>query len=235
MLWTEEQTNAIDARGCNLLVSAAAGSGKTAVLVERIIGLLIRDGVDIDRLLVVTFTQAAAAEMRARISRALLDALSEETGTEDWMRRQLNLLGRASISTIHAFCTDIVRSHFHLIDIDPHFRIADAVESDLLKLETIEELMELEYEKGHPDFLGLVERFGSSRSDQGLQDILLHTHSFIQSQPNPLQWLMEKVLAFDASEDDFENNKLMETMKWQVVLQLESARDRFNEALALSV
>jgi ATP-dependent helicase/nuclease subunit A len=111
MAWTEDQARAIEARDCNLLVAAAAGSGKTAVLVERIIGLLVRDGIDIDRLLVVTFTQAAAAEMRERISRALMEALNGEPGQEDSLRRQLNLLNRASISTIHAFCTDVVRSH----------------------------------------------------------------------------------------------------------------------------
>ncbi|NLW90587.1 MAG: helicase-exonuclease AddAB subunit AddA [Syntrophomonadaceae bacterium] len=236
MIWTDEQTQAIDARGCNLLVSAAAGSGKTAVLVERIIGLLVRDGVDIDRLLVVTFTQAAAAEMRARISRALMEVLTEDSSSEERMRRQLNLLGRASISTIHAFCTDVVRSNFHVIDIDPHFRIADAAESDLLKQETIDEFMEMEYEKGHPAFLGLVDRFGSSRSDKGLQDILLQTHSFIQSQPQPLEWLLEKVKAFATSEEDFfESNILMITMKRQICLQLETARDRFNEALAIAM
>lgn len=234
MIWTDEQADAIKARGCNLLVSAAAGSGKTAVLVERIIGLLINDGVDIDRLLVVTFTQAAAAEMRARISRALLELLAQEPDSQDSLRLQLNLLGRASISTMHAFCTDLVRSHFHLIDIDPHFRIADATETDLLKMETIDEFMELEYEKADPLFLGLVERFGSTRSDQGLQDILLQTHNFIQSQPEPLEWLQEKVAAFAVPEEYSDNNILQTTMKRQVTLQLEAARDRFREALKLS-
>lgn len=233
-MWTEDQTKAIEARGCNLLVSAAAGSGKTAVLVERIIGLLVRDGVDIDRLLVVTFTQAAAAEMRSRISRTLIEALGQENGQEERLRRQLNLLNRASISTIHAFCTDVVRSHFHLIDIDPHFRIADAGESELLKLEAIEELMEIEYEKARPEFLGLVERFGGSRSDQGLQDILLQTHTFIQSQPRPLEWLQEKVKAFDLQHTDIEKTELLVVLKRQIGLQLQAARDRFAEALAVS-
>jgi len=235
MVWTEDQTKAIEARGCNLLVSAAAGSGKTAVLVERIIGLLIRDGVDIDRLLVVTFTQAAAAEMRSRISRTLIEALGRANGEEERLRRQLNLLNRASISTIHAFCTEVVRSHFHLINIDPHFRIADAGESELLKLETVEELLEIEYEKAIPEFLGLVERFGSSRSDQGLQDILLQTHTFIQSQPQPLEWLREKVNAFDIQHTDIEKTRLVMTLKRQIRLQLQAARDRFSEAMAVSI
>jgi len=233
MLWTDDQARAINARGCNLLVSAAAGSGKTAVLVERIIGLLIRDGVDIDRLLVVTFTQAAAAEMRARISRALMESLGGDAGHEEGLRRQINLLNRASISTIHAFCTDVVRSHFHLIDIDPHFRIADTAESELLKLETVEELLELEYEKANSEFIGLVERFGSSRSDQGLQDILLQTHNFIQSQPKPLEWLAEKVNAFKLAEHNAEDYIVMMTMKRQITMQLQAARDRFQEALVI--
>lgn len=234
MVWTEDQSKAIAARGCNLLVSAAAGSGKTAVLVERIIGLLLEDGIDIDRLLVVTFTQAAAAEMRSRISRTLVDALGQENGQEARLRRQLNLLNRASISTIHAFCTEVVRSHFHLINIDPRFRIADAGESELLRLESVEELMEAEYEKATPEFLGLVERFGSSRSDQALQDILLQTHTFIQSQPRPLEWLREKINTFDLQQTDWEKTNLLAILKRQIRLQLQAARDRFSEALAIS-
>jgi len=234
MVWTEDQSKAIVARGCNLLVSAAAGSGKTAVLVERIIGLLLEDGIDIDRLLVVTFTQAAAAEVRSRISRTLIDALGQENGQEERLRRQLNLLNRASISTIHAFCTEVVRSHFHLISIDPRFRIADVGESELLRLESVEELMEAEYEKAAPEFLGLVERFGSSRSDQGLQDILLQTHTFIQSQPRPLEWLKEKVNDFDLHHTDGEKTPILAILKQQLKLQLQAARDRFSEALVIS-
>lgn len=232
MGWNDDQARAINARSCNLLVSAAAGSGKTAVLVERIIGILMQDGIDIDRLLVVTFTQAAAAEMRSRISRTLIEALGQPNGEEAGLRHQLNLLGHASISTIHSFCTDVVKSHFHLVDIDPHFRIADATESELLKLEVVEELMEGEYEKADPLFLGLVERFGSSRSDQGLQDLILKTFSFIQSQPQPLVWLKEKVDNFQMK-DATDNRPLLTVLKTQLNLQLCAARDRFLEALAI--
>jgi ATP-dependent helicase/nuclease subunit A len=113
--WTKEQQAAIDARGCNLLVAAAAGSGKTAVLVERITQLLLKDGVDIDRLLVVTFTNAAAGEMRERIGAALLKAIDEDIGEDSaHLRRQLNLLPKASISTIHSFCMQVIRKYFRL-------------------------------------------------------------------------------------------------------------------------
>ncbi|WP_054695634.1 UvrD-helicase domain-containing protein [Syntrophomonas palmitatica] len=130
MGWTDEQREAIQNRSCNLLVSAAAGSGKTAVLVERIINLLVEDKnedkLDIDRMLVVTFTQAAAGEMRERISAAIIAELAKGNSDEQHLRRQLMLLGRASISTIHAFCTEVLRTYFYLVNLDPQFRIADA-------------------------------------------------------------------------------------------------------------
>ncbi len=234
MPWTGEQESAITARGSNLLVAAAAGSGKTAVLVERIISLLTLDQVDIDRLLVVTFTQAAAAEMRGRISQALIERLAQGNPNEEGLRRQLTLLGRASISTIHAFCTEVVRSHFHLVDIDPHFRITDANESELLKLEVLDGLLEQEYEKANPFFLGLVERFGGSRSDQGLQDLILQTYGFIQSQPAPLAWLQAQAQGFALNPAGLEESKWVSALKQQLRLQLEAAHDRFTEAMVLT-
>ena len=147
MTWTEAQANAIKARDCNLLVAAAAGSGKTAVLVERIIKLVLDDGVEIDRMLIVTFTQAAAGEMRERISNTLQSQLESRPENEQHLRRQLKLLNQASISTIHAFCTDVIRRYYHLVGIDPGFRISDSMESDLIKMETLEDLFENEYEK----------------------------------------------------------------------------------------
>ena len=147
MTWTEAQQIAIIARDCYLLVAAAAGSGNTAVLVERIIILVLEDGVDIDRMLIVTFTQAAAGEMRERISNALQSELESNPENEQHLRRQLKLLNQASISTIHAFCTDVIRRYFHLVGIDPGFRISDSMESDLIKMETLEDFFEACYEK----------------------------------------------------------------------------------------
>ena len=184
MKWTEEQQAAIDSRGSNLLISAAAGSGKTAVLVERIIQIILKDKIDIDRLLIVTFTNAAAGEMRERISTAIMQELDKETGDEQHLRRQINLLNRATITTIHSFCIDVVRRHFHIIDVDPGFRIGDVTETSILRLEALEELFEEEYEKANDLFFQLVETFGGTRG-QTLTRFSLKVYGFIQSQPYP--------------------------------------------------
>lgn len=180
MKWTKYQESAITARKCNLLVAAAAGSGKTAVLVQRIIRLIIDDKVDLDKLLIVTFTNAAAAEMRERISAAIFKELEKKNDSEH-LRRQLNLLSRCSISTLHSFCIDVVKSHFHLINITPNFRIGDTRETALLKQEAIEELFEAEYEKASKQFLGLVEMFAGSKNDKPLQELVLKAYDFVQS------------------------------------------------------
>ena len=137
--WTDEQQAVIDSRDCNLLVAAAAGSGKTAVLVERIIQIITNKEkpVDIDSLLVVTFTNAAAAEMRERIGDAIGKAL-EKNPEDSHLQNQLVLLNKASITTIHSFCLEVIKSNFHKIDLDPNFRIGDETECSILKLETIE-------------------------------------------------------------------------------------------------
>src|SRR5699024_9489732 len=138
--WTPEQQQAIYEKNNNILVAAAAGSGKTAVLVERIIEKILdeNDPINIDELLVATFTNAAAEEMRQRIGAALENALHENP-TSYHLKRQLSLLQRASISTIHSFCMNVVRQYSYVIDLDPAFRIADEMEIDLLKHEVLDE------------------------------------------------------------------------------------------------
>lgn len=234
MTWTEAQKNAIEARNCNLLVAAAAGSGKTAVLVERIIQLVLNDGVDIDRMLIVTFTQAAAGEMRERISNTLQSQLESRPENEQHLRRQLKLLNQASISTIHAFCTDVIRRYFHLVGIDPGFRISDSMESDLIKMETLEDIFESEYEKGTPIFLHLVESFGTSRSDQSLQDLVLRAYEFAQCKPYPKQWLEDRAGDFNLGEQEFPDCVWVRNIIEQITVQLQAARDLFQEALQLS-
>ncbi|NLG85648.1 MAG: UvrD-helicase domain-containing protein, partial [Firmicutes bacterium] len=137
--WTEEQLAAITAAPGNLLVSAAAGAGKTAALVERVIRRLVDDSapVDIDQLLIVTFTEAAATEMRQRIGTALAQALSERPG-DLRLERQLALLNRADISTIHSFCLKVIRRYFYLLDLDPSFKVADEAEASLIQQEVLE-------------------------------------------------------------------------------------------------
>ena len=146
--WTDEQLLAIETRGKNLLVAAAAGSGKTAVLVERIIKIITDDNnpVDIDKLLVVTFTNAAASEMRERIGDAISKKL-EEMPDSKMLQRQLALLNKSNITTIHSFCLDIIKNNFHLIDLDPGFRIGDETECTLIKQDVLIELFEDKYDK----------------------------------------------------------------------------------------
>ncbi|WP_053955307.1 helicase-exonuclease AddAB subunit AddA [Inediibacterium massiliense] len=227
--WTDDQRNAIDARDCNLLIAAAAGSGKTAVLVERIIQMLIKDKLDIDRLLIVTFTNAAAGEMRERISQAIMKELENTDANEEHLRTQLHLINRASISTLHAFCIDVVKKYFHLIDIDPHFRIGDSTETTIMKLEAVEELFESQYEKEEEYFLGLVERFGGNKEDTPLGDLVLHLYEFIQSQPYPMRWLKEKVEDFKLNTNTFKDTNWYKSFVNQIQMYLIAAKNVFLE------
>ena len=141
MAWTKEQQKAIDLRGANLLVSAAAGSGKTAVLVERMIKMVCEENYDIDKILVVTFTKAAAAEMKERIGNRLLEeSLAHPENPK--IQEQLSYIHRAPISTIHSFCTNLLRNHFHMVSLDPGFRIGEDGEVALLKQQVLDELLE---------------------------------------------------------------------------------------------
>ncbi|HWQ41867.1 MAG TPA: UvrD-helicase domain-containing protein [Desulfosporosinus sp.] len=190
--WTVEQLAAISLRG-QLLVAAAAGSGKTAVLVERLIQRITdpEEAVDVDRFLVVTFTKAAANEMRERIGKALDNALFQEQvpGEIERLLRQRNLLNRASITTLHSFCLELIRKYFYQLELDPAFRIADQAEADLLRQDVVEDLFETRYESGDLAFLKLVDAFGTDRDDQQLMEHVLHLYAFAYSQPDPDVWL----------------------------------------------
>ncbi len=199
--WTEDQKKAIERDG-NILVSAASGSGKTAVLVERIIQKLIPDAqgnaTGIQELLVVTFTNAAAAEMKEKIIRALALAMKKETdqGRKKYLKEQLSLAGGAEILTIDAFCRRVVQNHFHLLGIDPGFGIADQTEMELLKEEVLEDLFDTLYEAQDPDFLQLAQLYCSNRDDRALAQMILQIHSFISSLPDPKGWLEQKTQMF---------------------------------------
>ena len=154
--WTKDQKQAIYEKDSNILVAAAAGSGKTAVLVERIIEKVINDNVDIDKLLVVTFTNAAASEMRERVLDAIYKRLDEDPENEKLLR-QVTLLNKANICTIDSFCLDVVRNNFYILDnLSPNFRIADTTEIELLKQEIIENIFEKKYEEGNEEFTKLI-------------------------------------------------------------------------------
>ena len=158
MDWTKEQKQAIEEKGSNILVAAAAGSGKTAVLVERIINKVVNENIDIDKMLIVTFTNAAAAEMRERILDAIYKKL-EEKPEDSNLQRQITLLNKANICTIHSFCLDVIRNNFYEIDTSANFRIGDTAEVELLKNEVIEDLFEQKYIEQDKDFLKLIDTY----------------------------------------------------------------------------
>ena len=195
--WTNEQKQAIYKKGTNILVAAAAGSGKTAVLVERIINKVINEKIDIDKLLVVTFTNAAAAEMKERVLDALYKKIEEDPENKD-LQRQITLINMAQICTIDSFCLDIVKNYFYeLENISPNFRIAETTEIELLKQETLDEIFEEKYINEDENFTDLIKTYTNYRDDTPLKDLILKIYNFISSNPSPLEWLEEKVEMFN--------------------------------------
>ncbi|MBC1417660.1 helicase-exonuclease AddAB subunit AddA [Listeria fleischmannii] len=201
--WTDEQWQAIYSKGQNILVAAAAGSGKTAVLVNRIIEK-IRDEenpCNVDELLVVTFTNASAAEMKYRVGQALENALAENPDSLH-LKKQLMLLNHASIQTLHSFCLDLIRKYYYIVNVDPDFRLMDTIESTILRDEVIETLLEGEYAKSeNAPFFHLIESITDDRSDQNVIDIISRLYDFSKANPSPEKWL-EQVTLF------YKNDKL---------------------------
>ena len=197
--WTEEQKQAIYEKGSNILVAAAAGSGKTAVLVERIINKIINENIDIDKLLVVTFTNAAASEMRERVLDAIYKKI-DENPEDERLQRQVTLLNKASICTIDSFCLDVVRNNFFEIDISQNFRIGDTTEIEILKQDVLEDLFEEKYEAEDKNFEKLINTYTSYKDDTPLKELILKIYTYIQSNPFPEKWLHEKIEMFNLSE-----------------------------------
>lgn len=237
--WTPEQEKAIYTSGKDVLVAAAAGSGKTAVLVERIIQKLLnqQNPTDIDSLLVVTFTNAAAQEMRNRVGEALEQAL-EQNPDSAHLKKQLSLLQRASISTLHSFCLDVVRRYAYMLDLDPHFRIADEIEADLIRQEIVEEMFEEWYGKEgeeRENFFQVVDRFSSDRSDVEVEKLMLDLYNFAMQNPWPDQWMnsvseMYRVNA-DTAEEDLQ---WLSILKREVKSQLYAMLADSEQALAIT-
>lgn len=190
--WTDDQKKVIDLRNRNILVSAAAGSGKTAVLVERIMEVVCDEShpVDVDRLLVVTFTKAAAAEMKERVGAAIRERLAEQPNN-GYLQKQETLVHHAQITTIDSFCAYILKNHFGEIDLDPAFRVADEGELKLLKKDVLKELLEEEYEAGRPGFLQFVECYASGKKDEVLEELILRLYEFSTSDPFPEEWMQQ--------------------------------------------
>ena len=231
--WTSEQQSVIDSRGGNLLVAAAAGSGKTAVLVERIIQMILNPDlkVDIDKLLVVTFTNAAASEMRERIGDAISKKL-DENPEDEHLQDQLVLLNKASITTIHSFCLEVIKSNFHKINLDPNFRIGDETECSLMKLEAIDETFDILYEQNDEEFCYLVDCYAEKRGDSNLQNLILSIYSFVMASPYPKVWLKESAEDFNITYDfDFATSKWAKAILGTVKIQMEGIEKSLCKAI----
>ena len=232
MNFTDEQLKVIETKNKNILVSAAAGSGKTAVLVERIIQkVLDKDApVDIDRILVVTFTEAAAAEMKERIGKAIEERLKEDPENEH-LQKQSALLYKAQISTIHSFCLNIIRNNFNKIGLDPGFRIADSTELKLMEDDVLNGLFEELYDAEDEDFLKTVDYFSHGVKDTELKDIILDLYNFSQGYPWPDDWLDQCAQSYNITDDTEFNSS--EWMKYLRAYTDSMLNDAVNMALSL--
>ena len=237
--WTTEQESAIYTRGRNILVSAGAGSGKTTVLVERVMKMITDrdDPVDIGSLIIMTFTRAAAAQMKDKIYKGVREAIKNDPENEH-LRRQLMAVHNARICTIDSLCMDIVRSNFQETDIDPMFRIADESESAIMRIDVLKELIEEKYKDPDDDFLQFV-NFYTDKSDSKIEDIILTLYDYAQSHPEPEAWIMDSVapylLAADLEHEyDQVESAWMEKLRTVVDKELEAIREEAVTGLAIS-
>lgn len=233
--WTPEQWQAIHAGGDHVLVAAAAGSGKTAVLVERIIRIITspEQPVDVDRLLVATFTKAAADEMKHRIRDALELVLIDHPDS-DHLRKQIALIHQSSITTLHSFCLSVVQRYYHRVSLDPGFRIANEIEAELLRQDIMEDLFEHYYSDSEPDspFWGLLDRFGGERSDAALFSLIQRMYDFSRSHPFPEEWLRNNAQMF--REFDGINDIWTTAIVADVQLELDSMVGLLEEAMRIA-
>jgi len=233
--WTEEQIAVIKHRDDNMLVSAAAGSGKTAVLIERVMGRLLdeRAPINIDELLVVTFTRDAAGEMKERIGAAISKKLEEE-GAKDAnsdislrLMKQYSLLSEAHMSTIDSFCKKVVMENFKEAEIDPGVRTMDDTEGVIIRKKVLEELLETEYEIRHADFINFVEYFARGKSDKILEDLILQLYRFSESLPDKESWFDREI---NKMEEPFKGSEFEEILLdycRMVLAELRNEAERF--------
>lgn len=240
-MWSDDQWKAIALSGDDMLVAAAAGSGKTAVLVERIIRKILDDaaGFSVDRLLVATFTKAAAAEMRGRIREALDRELDRDPDNEH-IRRQLALLGRASITTLHSFCMEVIRRYYQLIPLDPGFRILNEYEADLMRQDMLEELFEEKYgeAEGDPEsrFLRLADWFSGERTDDALYRLVQRLYDFSRSHSWPSHWLRETAAGFQVADPEaLGNTPWVQSILADARLALNGAAGLLQQAKAIAM
>ena len=235
--WTPEQRRVIEARGHSLLVSAAAGSGKTAVLVERIVSMITDpvQPIDVDRLLVVTFTNAAAAEMRERVL-AALEMRQREDPQNRHLQRQMTLVHNASIMTIDSFCLDVIRNHFHRIGLSPGFRIADEGELILLRAEVCDTLLEDYYKEGTRKFLDFADSYSTAKSDASLCAMIEELYRYAQSYPWPEEWLALSVGQYRAdSVEELEEKPWVNAFLSYLHALTKGLYDRYRSVYALTL
>jgi ATP-dependent helicase/nuclease subunit A len=230
-LWNKGQEQAIGIRDKQVLVSAAAGTGKTAVLVERVLRRVLEDDppMDMDRFLLVTFTNAAAQEMRERISKELVKRLDEAPEDHRIQKQQL-LLGKAAISTLHAFCLDLVRQHYPILGIDPQSRILNDVEQTLLKQQVMDELLEQRYQEEDADFNDLAMRFGGEKDDAPLRERILQIYEFAICRPGSDLWLDRAAAVFQAQQSALEAGEPLPVPF--LTLLLEQSRTQVRKAVS---
>ncbi|MFI3208272.1 MAG: UvrD-helicase domain-containing protein, partial [Eubacteriales bacterium] len=233
MKWTIEQQQVIDLRDANILVAAAAGSGKTAVLVERIITRLTKDEhpLNVDELLIVTFTEAAAAEMKERILAAIEKALEEQPENQH-LQKQATLIHSAAITTIHSFCLSVIRDHFHRIDLDPVFRIGEEGELKLLKQDIMNQLLELEYQAGNEEFLHFVECVAPGKNDKRMESLILDLYEFSRSNPQPELWLHGCAKKYEIQNlEELAVSSVGQFIRESIAMELEEVIERTKRAL----
>ena len=232
--WTEEQQTAIDNRGGTLLVSAAAGSGKTAVLVQRVLERVTdpQNPCDIDSFLIVTFTKAAASEMRGKIADALT-GLAAQQPQNTRLRRQLMLVHRAKITTVHAFCMGLLKEHFHELGLPPDFRTAEESEQKAMRAEVLEEVLEAQYAREQEHFAALVDAVSGGRDDRQLETVVLETFDKLQASPKPKKVLeayqQQFVRPFDRLADTDWGRELLDTAKDRIRYGIAALQDALEE------
>ncbi|MBO1199498.1 helicase-exonuclease AddAB subunit AddA [Staphylococcus simiae] len=229
VIWTDAQWQSIYASGQDILVAAAAGSGKTAVLVERIIQKILRDGIDVDRLLVVTFTNLSAREMKHRVDQRIKEASLADPHNEH-LKNQRIKIHQAQISTLHSFCLTLIQQHYDVLDIDPNFRTSSEAENILLLEQTIDEVIESHYDRLDPAFIDLTEQLSSDRSDEQFRNIIKQLYFFSIANPDPEAWLNQLSQPYT---DDDKQQQLLQLLIDLSQVFLTAANESLNKAYDL--
>lgn len=229
VIWTDAQWQSIYASGQDVLVAAAAGSGKTAVLVERIIQKILRDGIDVDRLLVVTFTNLSAREMKHRVDQRIQEASIADPANAH-LKNQRIKIHQAQISTLHSFCLKLIQQHYDVLNIDPNFRTSSEAENILLLEQTIDEVIEQHYDILDPAFIELTEQLSSDRSDDQFRAIIKQLYFFSVANPNPSQWLDQLVHPY---QNETQQTQLIQLLTDLSKVFLTAANDSLNKSYDL--